>query len=139
MMLHNALFIGWAYPIVVHWCRFGWLYENGYTDQAGGGIVLMSAGFAGMFATIMLGSRIDRYSPSHQADFRPSNVPFMVIGSVLIWVALFGFSTGSTYSIVGFDSTRVPLAALNTILASGMGGFTASMMHYVMNRRFSNR
>ena len=70
----------------------------------------MTAGFAGLFASIIVGPRIDRYSPAHVADFRPNNVPFAVLGSLLIYFGFYCFNTVSTYGIVGFESTRVPIA-----------------------------
>ena len=143
IILYNMFFIGWVYPIVVHWCwSNGWLQAMGYLDQSGGGVVLMTAGFAGLFACIIVGPRIDRYSPAHVADFRPNNVPFAVLGSMLIWFAFFAFNTVSTYGIVGFDSSRVPMAALNTVLASATGSIMAALTHYFTNRnttyRYSN-
>lgn len=102
----------------------------------------MTGGFAGLIASIVVGPRIDRFSPAHVADFRPNNVPFSILGSMLIWVAFYSFNTVSTYGIVGFNSTRVPLAALNTVLASATGGIMAAMTHYIFNKnttyRYSN-
>lgn len=143
IILYNMLFIGWIYPIIVHWSwSGGWLADMGYVDQAGGGVVLLTGGAAGLFASLVLGPRIDRFSPAHVADFRANNVPFAVLGSMLIWFAFFAFNSVSTYGIVGYDSTRVPMAALNTVLASATGGIMAALTHYFMNKntayRYSN-
>lgn len=140
IIIYNMIFIGWIYPVIVHWCwSGGWLQELGYVDQAGGGVVLMTAGFAGLFASLVVGARIDRFSPAHVADFRANNVPFAVLGSMLIWFAFFAFNTVSTYGIVGYDSVRVPMAALNTVLASATGAIMAALTHYMSNMKTSYR
>lgn len=104
MVLYNIFFIGWVYPVIVHWCWPGWLANMDYFDQAGGGVVLMTAGFAALFCSLMVGPRIDRYSPAHVDDFRANNIPFTVLGSMLLWVGFFGFNCGSTYGVVGNDA-----------------------------------
>lgn len=66
----------------------------------------------------------------------------MMFGSLMLWFGLLGFNSGSPYSIINYDSTRVPMIGLNTVLAAGTGGITAASLHYVWNRgsnmRFSN-
>jgi ammonia channel protein AmtB len=43
-------------------------------DFAGGGMVHVAGGSAGLIATIMIGARIDRFSPSKADDFKPNNI-----------------------------------------------------------------
>ena len=64
-LIFSAILVSFIYPIIVHWTwAEGWLYNLGYRDFAGGGIVHITGGSAGLFATIILGARIDRFSPT---------------------------------------------------------------------------
>lgn len=53
---------GWIYPIVAHWgWGEGWLFQEGYLDFAGGGIVHMVGGYSGLAGAIVLGKRIGKW------------------------------------------------------------------------------
>ncbi|WP_306280718.1 ammonium transporter [Frankia sp. AvcI1] len=92
-----ALFIAlWSvlvYGPVAHWVfsPAGWLYEHGAEDFAGGTVVHANAGAAALAVAIVLGPR--RGWPS--GDFRPHNVPFVLLGAGLLWFGWFGFNAGS--------------------------------------------
>mmetsp|Transcript_4758 Transcript_4758/g.8144 ORF Transcript_4758/g.8144 Transcript_4758/m.8144 type:complete len:265 (+) Transcript_4758:114-908(+) len=60
----SALMTGFIYPIVVAWTwGEGWLYDIGYEDFAGSGVVHMTGGFAGLAAAIACGPRLGRFEP----------------------------------------------------------------------------
>ena len=74
-VVYSMFYIGWVYPIIVHWAwGHGWLFSIQYHDFAGGGLVHMAGGTAGLVATIIMGARIDRFSPSKADDFKPNNI-----------------------------------------------------------------
>lgn len=74
-LAYSMFYSGWIYPIEVHWAwGKGWLNDLGYKDFAGGGMVHLAGGSAGLVATILIGARIDRFSPSKVDDFKPNNI-----------------------------------------------------------------
>lgn len=69
----------------------GLFHEWGVLDFAGGTVVHINAGIAGLVACIFVGKRKGYGS----AELHPHNVPFVLIGAALLWVGWFGFNAGS--------------------------------------------
>ncbi len=92
-----------------------WLMNAGEhaLDFAGGNVVHINAGIAGLVACIMVGKRKGFPGPS----LVPHNVPFVLIGAALLWVGWFGFNAGSAAS-AGYDAG---LAMLVTQIAAATG------------------
>jgi ammonium transporter, Amt family len=88
----------------------GWLFNKGAIDFAGGSVVHINAGIAGLVCAIVLGKRIG-YGKEAMA---PHNLPMTMIGACLLWVGWFGFNAGSNLEANGLTA----LAFLNTILAT---------------------
>jgi Amt family ammonium transporter len=88
----------------------GFLFNKGALDFAGGTVVHINAGIAGLVGCMMIGKRIG-YG---QAALPPHNVPFVMIGSALLWVGWFGFNVGSNLEANGFAT----LVFTNTLLAT---------------------
>lgn len=90
----------WAtlvYDPIAHWVwgAGGWLKNLGALDFAGGTVVHISAGFAGLAAALAIGRRRDY----QQGQPLPSNnVPFVLLGAALLWFGWFGFNAGSALS-----------------------------------------
>jgi Amt family ammonium transporter len=84
-----------VYAPVAHWVfsPAGWLYHRGVEDFAGGTVVEANAGIAGLAVAIVLGRR--HGWPG--ANFRPHNLPLVMIGTGLLWFGWFGFNAGSAY------------------------------------------
>lgn len=81
-----------VYSPVVHWVwGGGFLAEEGVLDFAGGTVVHINAGVAGLVAAIMLGKRRG-YGVENMA---PHNLVLSVIGASMLWVGWFGFNAGS--------------------------------------------
>lgn len=87
----------------------GYLATLGAWDFAGGTVVHINAGVAGLVAALVLGKRKD-YG---RAAILPHNVPFILLGAALLWFGWFGFNAGSAWSA----SPAAALALVNTILA----------------------
>ncbi len=107
-------FIGlWAlliYAPVAHWVwGGGWLAGLGALDFAGGTVVHVNAGIAAVVAALVLGRRRDY---GRQAIL-PHNIPFMLLGAMLLWLGWFGFNAGSA---LGANEIAA-LALANTMLA----------------------
>ena len=80
------------YCPIAHWVwGGGWLGTAGALDYAGGTVVHLNAGTAGLVVCLMLGKRIG-YGTENMA---PHNLLFSVIGASLLWVGWFGFNAGS--------------------------------------------
>lgn len=88
----------------------GWLFNKGAIDFAGGAVVHINAGIAGLVCAIVLGKRIG-YGREAMA---PHNLAMTMIGASLLWVGWFGFNAGSNLEANGLTG----LVVLNTILAT---------------------
>lgn len=100
-----------VYAPVCHWVwgPEGWLHALGALDFAGGAVVHVNAGAAALVAALLLGPRRDY---GHQA-LLPHNVPFVLLGTGLLWFGWFGFNAGSA---LGANQSAA-LAFTNTFLA----------------------
>jgi len=88
----------------------GWLFNKGAIDFAGGSVVHINAGIAGLVCAIVLGKRVG-YGKDVMA---PHNLSMTLIGACLLWVGWFGFNAGSNLEANGLTA----LAFLNTTTAT---------------------
>ena len=117
LVLFVALWSVIVYAPVVHWIwGGGFLKEEGVLDYAGGTIVHINAGVAGLVACLVVGKRTG-YGAENMA---PHNPLFSVIGVSLLWIGWFGFSAGSSLSA----GTNAALAMLVTQASAAAGGVT---------------
>ena len=88
-----------VYAPVAHWVwePSGWLASRGVLDFAGGTVVHVNAGVAGLVAAFMLGRRLG-YG---QEPLTPSNLGYTMIGASLLWVGWMGFNGGSAAAADG--------------------------------------
>ena len=100
------------YSPVAHWVWHpnGWLFALGAADFAGGTVVHINAGVAGLVAAIVIGKRLG-YGTDNMAPF---NLALAVIGASLLWVGWFGFNAGSA----GGAGGRAGMAMLVTQLGA---------------------
>ena len=88
----------------------GWLFNWGAIDFAGGSVVHINAGIAGLVCALVLGKRVGL----GREPMAPHNLTFTVIGASLLWVGWFGFNAGSNLEANGLTG----LAFFNTIIAT---------------------
>jgi len=88
----------------------GWLWQKGALDFAGGTVVHINAGVAGLVGAYLLGKRIGYGKES----MPPHSLPLTMIGACLLWVGWFGFNAGSNLEATG----TAAIAFLNTIVAT---------------------
>jgi ammonium transporter, Amt family len=102
-----------VYSPIAHWVWHpnGWIFELGALDFAGGTVVHINAGVAGLVAAIVLGKRLGYGSE----NLSPYNLGFAVIGAALLWVGWFGFNAGSA---LGSSGGRAGMAMLVTQIAA---------------------
>ncbi|WP_445376612.1 ammonium transporter [Niveispirillum fermenti] len=98
MLLFMGLWSLIVYAPVCHWVwGGGFLGGDGVLDFAGGTVVHINAGVAGLVAAIVLGKR-KGYGSS---DMKPHNLVLSVIGAAFLWVGWFGFNAGSAAAANG--------------------------------------
>ncbi len=114
LLLFSVLWVILVYAPVTHWLwGGGFLQRLGVLDFAGGTVVHINAGVAGLVAALVIGRGID-----HQKRERPPhNLPLCVIGASLLWIGWFGFNGGSALAADG----RAALAILCTQVAAATG------------------
>jgi Amt family ammonium transporter len=112
-VLFICLFSIFIYAPLAHmtWHPDGLLYKSGVLDFAGGTVVHMSAGLSALASAIYLKSR---NNSSHVET--PANVPFVILGTGLLWFGWFGFNAGSALGANELASTA--FATTNTASAS---------------------
>src|SRR6187397_2301079 len=105
-----------VYAPVAHWVwGGGWLADMGAWDFAGGTVVHVNAAAAAFVAAMVVGKRSD-YG---KASILPHNVPFVLLGSGLLWFGWFGFNAGSAVAasgIAGLAFTTTMLAPAATLV-----------------------
>lgn len=80
------------YPMAhMVWGNGGFLDNLGALDFAGGNVVHISSGISGLVACIILGKR----RAYGMVSYKPHNIPFVLLGSALLWFGWFGFNAGS--------------------------------------------
>ena len=89
----------------------GWLWAKGALDFAGGTVVHINAGVAGLVGAFMVGKRIG-YGKESMA---PHSLTLTMVGAALLWVGWFGFNAGSNLEANGYAA----LAMVNTMIATG--------------------
>jgi len=92
------------------WYADGYLFKLGAIDFAGGTVVHINAGIAGLVGAILVGRRLG----FGQAMMPPHNLPLVMVGAALLWVGWFGFNVGSNLEANGFAG----LVFINTFLAT---------------------
>lgn len=102
-----------VYAPVAHWVWHpnGWIFALGALDFAGGTVVHINAGVAGLVGALVLGKRTGYGSD----NMSPYNLALAVIGAALLWVGWFGFNAGSA----GAAGGRAGMAMLVTQIAAG--------------------
>ena len=119
-LLFLVLWSLFIYCPLAHWTWHpsGFLNRMGVLDFAGGTVVHMSAGWAALAGAMMLGRR-----KSHLAKVAhtPANVPFVMLGTGMLWFGWFGFNAGS--ALKANDQAALAFTTTNTASAAAMLGW----------------
>ncbi len=116
VLLFSVLWLTFGYLPMVHmvWSgEAGFLAHKGVIDFAGGTVVHINAGVAGLVGAWFLGKRVG-YG---REAIKPHSVPFTFIGACLLWVGWFGFNAGSALAA----DAAASLAMINTMVATAAG------------------
>ena len=118
-LLFAALWVTLVYAPIAHWVWGGGLFgptgvvgsKISALDFAGGTVVHMNAGIAGLMLAVVLGKRLGFMK---DPNIRPHNLPFVMLGAGLLWFGWFGFNAGSELAADAIAG----LAWTNTLLAT---------------------
>jgi len=100
----------------------GFLFQKGALDFAGGSVVHINAGIAGLVGAYFLGKRVG----FGRSSFQPHNLPMVMIGTSLLWVGWFGFNVGSNLEANGLAAQ----VFANTILATAAAALAWSFAEW---------
>jgi Amt family ammonium transporter len=129
-----VLFSLLIYAPLAHWTWHpdGFLFKMGVLDFAGGTVVHMSAGFAALAAAIYL-----RNSSVKKEAIAPANIPFVLLGTGLLWFGWFGFNAGSALgagplaaSAFATTNTASAVAGLCWVLVDAVRGKKPSALGF---------
>ncbi|HYG07532.1 MAG TPA: ammonium transporter [Stenotrophomonas sp.] len=112
VLLFSVLWFTFAYLPMAHmvWATGGYLFDKGALDFAGGTVVHINAGIAGLVGAYFVGKR----TGFGREAIKPHNVTLTFVGAALLWVGWFGFNAGSNLEA----NAGAALAFLNTLLAT---------------------
>ncbi len=125
-LVFTLLWATFVYDPLCHWVwgEGGWLKNLGVLDFAGGIVVHTSAGIAALVTTIVIGKRKNlEHTPS------PHNLPFVVLGTALLWFGWYGFNAGSALAVNGVAVS----AFIATNTAAAAAGLSWAMLEWIRN------
>lgn len=126
VMLFTAIWFTFSYLPICHmaWAGDGALFANwGVLDFAGGTVVHINAGIAGLVACILVGKRHGHGT----TPMLPHNVPFALIGTGMLWVGWFGFNAGSELASDG----TAGMAMLVTHIATATAALSWTIVEWI--------
>jgi Amt family ammonium transporter len=118
MMLFATLWLTIVYAPLAHmvWASDGWLFRFGAIDFAGGTVVHVNAGIAGLVGVAFAGPRIGYLKEA----MPPHSLALTMVGAGMLWVGWFGFNAGSALEANGLAA----VAMVNTLIAPAAGLLT---------------
>ena len=116
MCIFMVLWSIFSYSAIAHWvwAPTGWLAGMGTLDYAGGTVVHINAGIAGLMCCLVMGKR---RGYGHD-NMSPYNLTYAVIGASLLWVGWFGFNAGSATSAGGRAGMAMAVTQIATAAAA---------------------
>lgn len=124
-VLFTVLWVTIVYIPVAHWVwGNGFLAKLGALDFAGGTVVHINAGFAGLIGALILGKR-------REAVLIPNNLTLTVIGAGLLWFGWFGFNAGSALAANGIAGA----AFLNTNTAAAIAAVAWMFTEWIHHKK----
>ena len=129
LVVFTLLWATLVYDPIAHWvwAPGGWLRSLGALDFAGGTVVHMSAGFSALAAALLVGKRIERTHPGSVAN----NIPFVILGAVLLWFGWFGFNAGSALA----SGVLAANAFVVTNIAAAAAALTWTVLSWAENKK----
>jgi Amt family ammonium transporter len=127
-IVFTILWVTFIYCPIAHWVwGGGWMGKMGALDFAGGTVVHINAGVAGLVLALVLGKRIGY---GKEAMF-PSSIAFCALGAALLWFGWFGFNAGSQLAADGVAGS----AFLVTNTSAAMGALTWMFAEWLVDKK----
>ena len=127
-IVFSILWISLVYCPVAHWVwGGGWMAEMGALDFAGGNVVHINAGVAGLVLALILGKR-KGYGKERMF---PSSVALTALGAALLWFGWFGFNAGSELAADGVAAS----AFLVTNTSAAIAGLSWMVCEWVVRKK----
>lgn len=128
-LMFTILWSVFVYMPMAHWVwGGGFLMEMGAIDFAGGTVVHINAGVSALVMALLVGRRND-YRPGK--PITPHNIPFVFIGTALLWLGWFGFNAGSGLAADGLAAN----AFLVTHIATCVAAVSWMTVDWIVNRK----
>ena len=126
MLVFLALWVSVVYAPICHWVwGGGWLGSLGAKDFAGGTVVHINAGVAGLVAALVIGKR--KGYPS--TPMPPHSMVLTLVGAAMLWVGWFGFNAGSELAADGTAGMAMAVTQIATAVAALAWMFSEWMVH----------
>jgi len=123
-----SFLVGWQllvyFPFVHMVWGGGWMAEFGVLDFAGGIVVHAIAGMAALATVFFVGKRL-------VSEPEPHNIPFVALGTALLWFGWFGFNAGSALAVNEITS----LAFINTQIGGAFAGVTWMLLEWKLQKK----
>ena len=128
LIVFVALWSTLVYSPIAHWVwgEGGWLLTMGALDFAGGTVVHISSGFSALVAAIVVGKRSGKLD-----NFKPHNIPYVLLGTGLLWFGWFGFNAGSALAADGI--------AVNAFLVTNTSAAAGALMMMFLSMRSTGK
>lgn len=121
--------VGWLLLVYYPFAHMVWdeglLAQWGTIDFAGGDVVHITSGVSGLVLALVVGKRKD----FNRLEYRPHNVPFVLLGAGLLWFGWFGFNAGSALAADGLAIH----ALVTTHLSAAAAMFSWILLEYLKN------
>lgn len=128
-LMFTILWSVFVYMPMAHWVwGGGFLMEMGAIDFAGGTVVHINAGVSALVMALLVGRRND-YRPGK--PITPHNIPFVFIGTALLWLGWFGFNAGSGLAADGLAAN----AFLVTHIATCVAAVSWMTVDWIVNKK----
>ena len=137
-LIYTALITVIVYPIFGSWAwgslldGSGWLEGAGFHDFAGSTVVHSIGGWAALAGTLVLGSRIGKYSGSRINPIPGHNIPLAALGVFILWLGWFGFNPGSTTAVGGGSFAFI---AVTTNISAAAGAVAAMAISWALFKK----
>ena len=131
VILFTVLWVTFVYFPIAHmvWDGSGLIFNWGAIDFAGGTVVHINAGIAGLVWAIMLGKRIG----FGRDNMAPHSMTLTMVGAAMLWVGWFGFNAGSNLEA----TPNATLAMMNTFIATAGAVVSWSLVEGIMRGKSS--
>lgn len=127
-IVFTVLWLTLVYSPICHWVwGGGWLSKMGALDFAGGTVVHINAGVAGLVLALVIGKRVGY---GKEAMF-PSSISLTALGAALLWFGWFGFNAGSELAADGVAAS----AFLVTNTSAAMGALAWMFAEWLVNKK----